>query len=655
MGSCISVVRHSGIWLGLAVVAVLVQSCGGPLVPDRVRAASTAGQPEIVVVRSSDNPIYDTPIQWFTDTMTGQVSLYTVVAGKEQALVQAVKQNNPALVFTLGSQATALVRQTLPEIPTVFAMVLDHDRLKITDQPQVAGVALDTSVGNTFAQFRLVMPTLKRVLAFHSQLTEETANRAKTHLQSIGIDLVLVKVANPDEVKKKFPATTAGIDAIWQINDPQIFTEDEFYFLRDKSKETRLPFFASLSEEFARAGATAAVSVDLTSLGAQVAKIANDILGGTSPKTIGVQAPIGAYLALNLDVAKAIGVEVPVASLNNINKIISSEADKARVEEEKELAGAQGDEGSTSGTAVADATQPKSPDAKVGTGTTDKPKQQGGTTTAKTDKGDKGDKTGKDPKDKDPKDKANTPAVAKPRKPRDTRTVVFYDPDANHEAILQITNWFSEFLRTVDPQLRLQPVRSVGTFERMARNAEADFAILPASYVQRRGNSANLVPLLVPSSKGDVRYRKVLFASAGASKMSTVAATTAGGNAADVTKTLTASGVKMDGVTIIPVSKDVDALLALVFGQVDAALVMPDSLEVIKTIQPGAENTLRKLQETKPIVRPPLCAVSDVVTPELQAKLVAAMKRMSSDAAGARAMRSLGLDAWVAFEPGMLK
>ena len=627
--------------IALVALAIFAAACA-PLPADNVRPATTAGAPTVVVLRSSDNPIYDTPIRGFTESVPGQVSLYTVKSGQESALARAVKADKPALLFTLGSQATVFARSAFPDLPNVFAMVLDPDRLKVLGQPQVAGVALENSVVNTFAQFRLVLPGMRKVLAFHSPSSQAFATRAKEQLAKLDIELVAMSVAGPDEVKTSFPKSLAGYDAIWQINDPVIFTESEFYFLRDKSHETRVPFLASLAEEFAQAGATAAVSVDLTSLGAQTANIVNAILGGKSPAEIGLQPPIGAYLALNLDVARKISLDIPVANLGSINKIISSDADKLRAAEASEEVEAGPGE-----TTVATATQtkPDKPDDH-GTSTTN-PKQTGKTGTT----GTKPDGTVTKPDGTTTKP-ADPPRV---RKPREGRTVVFYDPDANHEAILQITNWFSEFLRSVDPQLKLQPVRSIGTFEKLARNGQADFAILPSAYVQRRGKAGNLVPLLVPSYKGDVRYRKVLFAAAGSEKMATVAATSAGGGAADVVRTLTASGVKMEGVTVIPVSKDVDALLALVFGQVDAALVMPESLEVIKTIQPGAENAIRKLSETKPIVRPPMCAISDVATPELQTKLVAAMKRMNTDAAGARAMRTLGLDAWVAYDPSMLR
>ncbi len=57
------------------------------------------------------------------------------------------------------------------------------------------------------------------------------------------------------------------------------------------------------------------------------------------------------------------------------------------------------------------------------------------------------------------------------------------------------------------------------------------------------------------------------------------------------------------GVHVIPVAKDIDALLALSFGQVQAALVTPDSVEVLKRINPGASAKFRTVYTTSPILR----------------------------------------------------
>jgi putative tryptophan/tyrosine transport system substrate-binding protein len=596
-----------------------------PLQPDRIRPGAADAQ-RLVVLRSSDNPLFEQPIQWFMDTVPGEVAVFTVTDGNASQLVRAVRGRGPALIFALGSSATVLAKTQLSEVPLVFAMVVDYQRLKL-EGGRVAGIALETSIRSELSQFKMLLPKMRRVLTFHSEKGAALAARAAREAAALGLELHTVRLSSAADIADAYTKNIRGCDAIWQMNDPVVLTESVFNYLRDRSHEQRIPYLASLSDEFVQAGALASVSVDFTSLGAQAASLANSILAGRAAGDLGVQEPIGAYLAVNMDVAKLLGLDIPPEAMPNINKVISSDVQETRLAEamkaEEEVAGPAAPEQSAAvdeSSAVVE-----SPPVVEAPPPPDQPKRE----------------------------------VAAPAKPpereRATRTVVFYDPDANHEALVRITSWFTEFLNQIDPKLRLQPVRGAAAFEKLAKAGEADFAILPESYVRRKQRSGMLTPVLVPSAKGSVHYKKALFAQQDGGRYASIAAAVPGKAGGDVLKSLESIGVDVTGVTIIPVSKDIDALLALVFGQVDAALVVPESLEVIKPIHPGAEESLHKVRETKPILRSPLCALTANVDPAYQERVVAAVRKMSANSAGVRAMRTLGFDAWVPFEAAMLK
>jgi ABC-type uncharacterized transport system substrate-binding protein len=694
-------------------------SCGprAQMNPDFVRAAANRSDPRIVIIRTSDNPLYEGPIKWFIDTTAGEVSVFTYKSGKEDGLASSIRKVSPRLVFTLGAQATAFARGNFPDVPLVFAMVVNYRRLKMGDA--VAGVALEPTPTNEFSQFKMILPGMKKILAFHSPASAEIVGRSRDELKQLGIELLTIEVKKPDDVQAAFPKNVTGIDAIWQVNDPVVVTEKVFNFLRDRSNQLKIPFLASLSEEFAQAGAMAAVSVDFTSLGAQAATIAREILSGKSPKQVGVQAPIGAYLALNLDVAEQINAQVPAEALANVNKVFSKaakaaqqqqqaivattqppvdekaakEAEEARKQEEALKAEAAKKDETLKAEAAKKEEDARKKEEDARTKEDDARKKEEEELRKKEEalklatakgnakkkqelakqkvelakqkeelakkKEEQAKKEAQAKKENEEREKAAAiAATTKP--PQETpgaktgpRLVVFYDPDANPEVILQVSSWFTKFLQSIDPDLKLQPVRSVGAFEQLKAKGLVSFAILPSSYVRANLKGGTIVPLLLPSAKGSVFYQKVLFAKTKDAKPKTLAVTAAGASTKDLAKALADAGIPMDGVTVIPVSKDVDALLALVFGQVDAAVVKVESLEVVKAIQPAAAATLQKLRETKPITRPPFVALSGVSSEE-QAKVVAAMKTMNKNPSGARAMRSLGVDAWTAFDASML-
>ena len=119
--------KRSYYLLSLAVtVAIGSLSCGPKelVKPDFVRASASQSDPRIVVIRTSDNPLYNGPIKWFIDTSVGEVTVFTFKTGTERALARSVNQIDPRLLFTLGAQATAFARGNLPDIPHVFAMVV---------------------------------------------------------------------------------------------------------------------------------------------------------------------------------------------------------------------------------------------------------------------------------------------------------------------------------------------------------------------------------------------------------------------------------------------------------------------------------------------------------------------------------------------------
>lgn len=252
-------------------------------------------------------------------------------------------------------------------------------------------------------------------------------------------------------------------------------------------------------------------------------------------------------------------------------------------------------------------------------------------------------------------------ATAQPAGGDDARLVVFYDPDANHKAILRITSLFNVYLSNVAPQWRFQPVHSRQAFEQLIRDDRAALAIVSSTYLKEKGVDS-LRPLLVPSAEGDVRFSKLLVDTGGGTgrdltgKRVAAAATAADSTTAAkaITEVLRAEKLEVGSMIPIPVSKDIDALLAVSFGQADLALVTPTSIEVLKRINPAAAQTLRVVFKTEPTLWPPLCAIDGRLDDADLKALLDAFRAMPDDKVGKQAMRTLGFDRWAEYERGML-
>lgn len=236
--------------------------------------------------------------------------------------------------------------------------------------------------------------------------------------------------------------------------------------------------------------------------------------------------------------------------------------------------------------------------------------------------------------------------------------LLYFDPDANQEHIVAVSALFNKYLETTAPGTVFEPIASQDAFEKRANDPLAKFAIVSSSYL-RQHKSMALNPLLVPEVSGSVYYHKLLVDNGEGAPMQlnnkTVAASVRDEEAKGVLNYLKGQSIQVDGAFVVSVTKDVDALLALTFGQADAALVTENSIEVLKQSNPNAASKFRILMRTGDFLRAPLCEVGKRVSASERASMIKVLSSLDSDESGKRLLQVLGTQRWVPFSPGMLK
>ncbi|MCC6810435.1 MAG: hypothetical protein IT381_23590 [Deltaproteobacteria bacterium] len=291
--------------------------------------SDAAPGPRIVVLRSSNQPIFDAPLRSFLKETTGDLWVLPSVADRDPELIGEVTRSlNPALVVAFGSAAAMIARDHIKTAPVLFVMVLNYRRAGLAGLDGVAGIALETPPAVEFAQFKMVLPSLRRVVCFyHAPSSQELVDRSVEALAKLQVELVPVAIDTPDAIASAYAGAVSAGTAVWYLNDPVLINAKTFAWLRDRTLADKIPLLASLSDDFAAKGALMSVSVDFTSLGAQAALAARRMLVQREPtKAIGVQDPIGATLSLNLDVARQIGIDVPAEIIPFITKLIVAQS-----------------------------------------------------------------------------------------------------------------------------------------------------------------------------------------------------------------------------------------------------------------------------------------------------------------------------------------
>jgi len=306
-----------------AFVALLLSSCAMvPALQLTQLHAAPGSDKSVVLLTSGRLPIYDEVAKSIGQQLDANLYITPSLSDTDRdRLAASIRERHPTLLISLGPIATSFAQSELHDVPLLFAMVVNYRGHGLTDSTAM-GVALETPPLAEFSQFMLVLPQIKRVLAFHSKSTEALVEQARADLATLGITLDAVAIANESEIPEALDRHLPNADAVWMLSDAVVMTRKTFSLFKEQTLLKRKPFVASLSDEFAERGALMSVSVDFTSLGGQVAGMAQRYLREGKP--VGVEQPIGAKLVLNLDTAKSIGVDVPIDVMPFIGKVVNA-------------------------------------------------------------------------------------------------------------------------------------------------------------------------------------------------------------------------------------------------------------------------------------------------------------------------------------------
>jgi putative tryptophan/tyrosine transport system substrate-binding protein len=242
---------------------------------------------------------------------------------QRERILADIRQRRPALVLTLGSAATTLVRSEIKNIPIVFCMVLNPQAAGLVQSMQssgnnLTGASLDIPVKLQFEALQSVAPTVKRIGVFYNPSeTEKVIQPAAKVAAGMGLELVSIPVGSPEQLLQELADTLRSrrLDALWSVADSTVFASNRSVeFLLRRTAEARIPFMG-LSPDFVKSGSLLALSVDYKDIGLQCGEQAAQVLQGLAPSSLPITVPRKVTLHINLNVARTIGLRVPASAL----------------------------------------------------------------------------------------------------------------------------------------------------------------------------------------------------------------------------------------------------------------------------------------------------------------------------------------------------
>lgn len=243
-----------------------------------------------------------------------QVEQYYLTAAPLQDRTKMEKLQ-PDLLITIGTKATAFADQHFPNLPVIFAKVLnpiESGFIQSWEHPggHITGASLDIPITTQMQKFSAIIPNLKKVGVIYTERTERLVSEAASAVGQLGITLVSYKVASVKELPAAIDSLCRSVDGIWTVADEQLSSPQFIRYALLETLRNGKPVMG-FSRSFVESGALFCLEPDYKYIGRQAADLALAVLNGVSPSQLPPTAPDIVYLYLNLKTEKLLNLSVP--------------------------------------------------------------------------------------------------------------------------------------------------------------------------------------------------------------------------------------------------------------------------------------------------------------------------------------------------------
>lgn len=243
-------------------------------------------------------------------------------------LIAELLAQRPDLVLVSSTPATLAMKRATQQtaLPVVFAPVNDPVGSGVVASLQapggnLTGIRLPVSDKRRLQWLKELAPATRRVLVPYTPNDKSalaTLAEIREVAPKLGIELVERPIEGTGQLQTLFTAFPKGVDAVFLPRDSTL--EAQIALLVRFAKSHRLPLCApSLAQ--VEAGALLSFGFVHREIGRQAARLAVQILRGTRPADLPVEAAEN-YLAVNLRTADEIGLPIPDHILKQASVIV---------------------------------------------------------------------------------------------------------------------------------------------------------------------------------------------------------------------------------------------------------------------------------------------------------------------------------------------
>jgi len=288
---------------------------------------SAAERIKIGITQIVEHPALDAARKGFIDQMAelgyveGKNVEYDVQSAQgdmniAQTIAQKFVTDGVDMILALATpsaQAAANVTDTIPILITAVTDPVAAGLVDSIDVPggNVTGTSDLTPVAKQLELIQRIKPSVKRIGVVYNAGEINSVvqvDLAKQIAKDMGISIIDAPAANSGGVFQAAQSLVGRVDAIYVPTDNTVASSIESVIMVAES--AGLPLVVG-EEGMVRRGSLGTVGIDYYQLGRQTARMAVEVLNGASPAAMPIQYLDSDALIINLQAAKAMGIQVP--------------------------------------------------------------------------------------------------------------------------------------------------------------------------------------------------------------------------------------------------------------------------------------------------------------------------------------------------------
>jgi putative ABC transport system substrate-binding protein len=245
--------------------------------------------------------------------------------------VRALIAKKPDVILTQGTGMLGVVRRETQTIPVVFTMVPDPVKLGIVQNLARPGgnitgfTNFEFSIGGKWLELlKELKPSLKRVLLISNPGNPnnlEFATAIEGQGGRFGLSITTANVRNVAEIETAVDATGKEPDGAVLVLPDSLLVVNRAR-INDAAVRHRMPVMTPFRIFPEEGKGLIAYGLNFNELYRQAATYVDRIFKGEKPGELPIQAPTTFELIINVNVAKAIGMEVPPLLLARADEVI---------------------------------------------------------------------------------------------------------------------------------------------------------------------------------------------------------------------------------------------------------------------------------------------------------------------------------------------